>query len=202
MSFGLLASQVIEANTHGNVIDHRGVAQDFGCDFSEQTFMDSTKKGTLSHNSAPGRLGTFQFNRFNSEEENNSLTALLLAQQLLNISQNIFRHTHCDVFFLRELRKHRMSQQLMLATRLAIPDTMIAKISDIRFNSMGYSKDANLMSEFVNSAFHIEDGKGFFNMLDRVSFSASVSLARHTLPDTLHQYLWETTTDKPVADTA
>lgn len=110
----------------------------------------------------------FQLNQQNSLAENNTVLALLLAEYVIHANHaSLLKEKYLlDVFFLRDLRNVRMSRQVILATRLALPETVIEQTGHINFDTAAYARKANLMPEFVSCAYSDVSVQGILGMFD------------------------------------
>jgi hypothetical protein len=166
MSVGIILTRIVENNTHGDRVDIRAVAEEFGCAFGEP-FEDSTLRGLLQPSNNPGVLGVFSFNKKNTEAENNTITALLMAELVLSLDAFSIKKFKCDVFFLSSMRQWRTSAQMLLATRLAIPKHIFEALDNINFRSAEYAFNHHLMPAFVGSAYFITEGMNLFGFLSQ-----------------------------------
>lgn len=166
MSVGVILTRIVENNTHGDHVNIRAVAEDFGCTFGEP-FEDSTLRGLLQPSSDSGVLAVFSFNKKNTEAENNTVTALLMAELVLSLDALSIKKFKCDVFFLSSMRQWRTSAQILLATRLAIPKHIFSALDDINFRSTEYALNHQLMPAFVGSAYFITEGMNLFGFLSQ-----------------------------------
>jgi len=177
-ALGTLINKKIEDNTQGDVINIKKLARDLNFDFDEVRFKDSLLKGTISPPiKGSKKRGIIAFEERNSPEANNTLTALLLAKTVQKYGlEKVFKREEVDVFSLREIREAKMSEQMILATRLAIPEHIITKLdNDLRFDNGYYTKKSRLLSQFVGAAFHIT-GNGLFTLLDNLDVNVTITL--------------------------
>tara|TARA_Y100000310_G_C20686999_1_gene819671 strand:- start:3372 stop:3956 length:585 start_codon:yes stop_codon:yes gene_type:complete len=182
MSIRNALNKAVEQNTNGDIIDVRKCALDLGCKFGSP-FSDATDKGRIDpvENDATS-WAVISLNKKNSESENNTVIALLLAKFVLMLEGREIKSERIDVFFLSEMRGFRESPQMLLATRLAIPESVIEKSNDLDFNSHGYAQKSSLMQKFVGSVFFISDARGFFGILNQLEIGYSSRLGSKSLP--------------------
>ena len=165
-TFGMRLQNIIEDGTDGDCIDIFQVADGMGVSL-ERSFEDSTIIAELKY---PDDL-----NKKNTPDETRTSIALLLAKYCLDWGNGALKDSRVDIFYLREIRAYKTSRQVILATRLAIPDSIIEKANDLRFNSSKYAKDAKLLTNFVDSSIHIPAGSGLLTLLDSFDFSTRVA---------------------------
>lgn len=132
---------------------------------------------------------TIVLNRLNREEESRTAIALLVADYLLTCKQNKNKVLTCDTFFLGHIREYKVTRQLFLATRLALPEDVIEKISDIRFSTPAYALEAKLLLSFVNCAYTKKDVDGLLGIIDTLDFSFSIGRKIGSSHAPLEQYL-------------
>ena len=177
-TLGDLISEKIKENTVGDVIKVSNLAEGMGYEFSKKKFDDPLLKGIVSPPSEDSKSkGVISFERRNSCEENKTLTAMLIARAVQKYSvEKILKREEIDIFSLREIREAKMSEQMILATRLAIPEHIITKLdNDLKFNNGDYTKKSKLLPQFVGAAFHIT-GNGLFEILDSLDLNATITL--------------------------
>lgn len=187
MSVGIIVTRIVENNTHGDHVDIRSVATEFGCAFGEP-FDDSTLRGILRPSNDPGVLAEFSFNKKNTDAENNTITALLMAELILSLNAKTLKQFKCDVFFLSSMRQWRGSPQMMLATRLAIPKHIFAALDDINFRSAEYAFGNQLLPAFVGSAFFITEGMSLFGFLSQDNLQLNQSQSGRLPSQVLDKY--------------
>ena len=172
-TFGMRLQNIIEDGTDGDCIDIFQVADGMGVSL-ERSFEDSTIIAELKY---PDDLSgpTIHVNKKNTPGETRTSIALLLAKYCLDWGNGTLKESRVDIFYLREIRAYKTSRQVILATRLAIPDSIIEKANDLRFNSSKYAKDAKLLTNFVDSSIHIPAGSGLLTLLDSFDFSTRVA---------------------------
>lgn len=118
---------------------------------------------------------TILLNRNNRPEEDRTVMALLMAEYLLSQLKDRSRVLTCDMFFLQDLRQYRISRQLFLATRLAIPETIINQVDDIQFSAPKYARDAVLLPSFVACAYPRKDVGCLLGIIDNLDANASIA---------------------------
>lgn len=187
MSIRNALNKAVENNTNGDTINIKQCAKDLGCEFGD-SFSDSVDKGRIS----PAGQGSDSFaiislNKANSDAENNTIIALLLAKYILMLEGGVIKDERCDVFFLSEMRGFRESPQMLLATRLAIPESVIERVNELNFNSQKYASQSNLMRNFVGSVFFISDARGFFGILNQLEIGFSSRLSSKALPSHIRE---------------
>ena len=172
-TFGMRLQNIIEDGTDGDCIDIFQVADGMGVSL-ERSFEDSTIIAELKY---PDDLSgpTIHVNKKNTPDVTRTSIALLLAKYCLDWGNGALKDSRVDIFYLREIRAYKTSRQVILATRLAIPDSIIEKANDLRFNSSKYAKDAKLLTNFVDSSIHIPAGSGLLTLLDSFDFSTRVA---------------------------
>lgn len=172
-TFGIRLQRIIENSTEGDKINVYHVAEQMGVSVSSR-FRDSTVIATLQYpdGKCPPDIA---LNKNNSEAENNTAVALLLAKYCLDWGNGAVKDSKIEIFYLRELRAYKTSRQVILATRLAIPDGIIEKCNDLRFNSSRYAQEAKLLPNFIDASFHIPTGSGILNLLDSMDMSNHVA---------------------------
>lgn len=171
-TFGMRLQRIIEEHTHDDAIDVRQVANDMGVDVYDD-FEDSTQIASLVY--PEGKCPpVLHLNKRNTPAESNTSIALLLSKYCLDWGNGTVKDSRVDIFYLRELRAYKTSRQVILATRLAIPDNIIEKCNDLRFNSSRYAKEKSLLPNFVDASFHIPQGSGLLNLLDSFEFNTTV----------------------------
>lgn len=182
MSIRNALKKAVEDNTEGDSINIKQTALDLGCSFGER-FSDSIDKGRIIPvpNDAE-TLASIELNMKNTRSENNTIVALLLAKFILMLESGILREDRCDVFFLSEMRFSRTSAQMLLATRLAIPESIISQLDSLHFDTHNYAAKNKLMHKFVNSAFYISDSQGFFGILNKLEIGFSSRMSTKSLP--------------------
>jgi hypothetical protein len=175
MHFGLFMSllkfveNTIETHTSQDVTDLFGAANLLGFSILEKRFDDATIKGRINPLHDSPQLGEVSFSHSNTHAEDKTTLALLMAHYLLQAAEwGTLKPYTIDRFFLMELRKIKMLHQVVLATRLAIPATIIKQLDGLQFNSVSYTQQACLMPVFLASALHIS-GKGLFGIMNNVN---------------------------------
>ncbi|WP_088328320.1 hypothetical protein [Lacimicrobium sp. SS2-24] len=165
-SRGEYLQKLVEHCTHDEVVDTFALAEQLNCAIAYKTFSSADKGVLLAPHAT--RLGhpAIVLSEDNSEAENRTLIPLLLADYILNNNPEATKRFTCDIFFLAEVRRYRASRHLFLATRLALPDDIIARISGINFDTNGYARKANLLPNFVNCAFHSHEVGGLLGLID------------------------------------
>lgn len=174
---GTTLKQQVQACTKGEVVDITKLVEMLGgevCLYCAST----VEKGELASevvatNEETGTVTsryTFRLNDKNSKQENNTVLALLLAEYILNASQSevLKEKYQLDVFFLRGLRNVRMSKQVILATRLVLPESVIEQAGEINFDTAGYARKAGLLPEFVSCAYSDVSVHGILGMFDSI----------------------------------
>lgn len=153
MSLGLVIEDVVEKNTHDNVVDVFAVALDLGCDFVTE-FEHSTFKGLMRPCSqSDERLAEIALNKNNDEAMNRTVVSLLLSEYLMNIVHGRNKTVTIDAFFISDLRNYKMSPSVMVATRIAMPKSVIKVIDYPMFNTVDYANEAKLLPRFVSCTF-------------------------------------------------
>lgn len=120
------------------------------------------------------RCPTILLNNRNSESDNRTVMALLIAEFMLTQRGQQSRILTCDMFFLSDIRQYRVSRQLFLATRLVIPEPIIEKTQDIRFNVPAYCLKANLLPAFVACAYPKRDVSGLLGFIDSLQMAFTI----------------------------
>lgn len=174
--------KAVEDNTNGESINIKQTALDLGCTFGDR-FSDSIDKGRIFPvPNDENTLAKIELNKKNTRVENNTIVALLLAKFILMLESGIIKEDRCDVFFLSEMRSSRTSAQMLLATRLAMPESIISQLDSLHFDTHNYAKKSELMHKFVNSAFYISDSVGFFGILNKLEIGFSSRMSTKALP--------------------
>lgn len=183
MSIRNALNKAVINNTDGERINIIKCALDLGCNFTGH-FEDSIDKGRITPSSnEKDYFASISLNKKNTIEENNTIVALLLAKFILMLENGVMKEAKCDVFFLSEMRGSRQSRQMLLATRLAIPDIIIEKLDSLHFDTHSYASKNKLMHKFVNSAFYISNAKGFFGILNQLEIGFSSQMSIKSLPN-------------------
>ncbi len=165
MSLGNIITTVIETNTDGDTININGVVEKLGCAFTDD-LEDTFIKGRLPPvDDSNDLVATIAIHRDTPDTERKTVIALLISKFIMQLAGGRISKIECDTFFLSELRQHRMSPQVILSTRLLIPEHVIPTLDALRFNSTGYAQKYKLMTSLVDSAFRISDPDGLFGML-------------------------------------
>jgi hypothetical protein len=109
------------------------------------------------------------------------LKALLSAQALIDlVNFKHLRKIECDVFMLNSLKNYKLSPQVILATRLAIPEKIIKDLDQLKINGHDYVERSNLLPQFVSSAFPISN-LGAFKVMGELGLTiidANTSVAK------------------------
>ncbi len=170
MSLGTLVQKAILENTEGDKINLHNLIEQLKCRIGDD-LDDSFIKGEIIPNNNDDRkyIATIHLNKNLTPEQSKAVSALLLSQFLIYLGSSKNRSVRCDSFLLSDLRNFRMSPQVILATRLTIPEHMIAKIEDLKFNSSHYAQENHLLPALVNSAFTISNPSGIFGLLRDIS---------------------------------
>lgn len=165
-SRGEYLQKLVEHCTTDEVVDTRELAVQLNCAVVHKTFSTADKGVLLPPNAT--RLGrtAIVLSEDNSEAENRTLIPLLLADYILNNNPDAIKRFSCDVFFLAEVRRYRASRHMFLATRLALPEHIIERITGINFDTNGYARRACLLPNFVNCAFHSHEVGGLLGLID------------------------------------
>ncbi len=165
-SRGEYLQKLVDHCTKDEVVDTLALAEQLNCVVVHKTFSTADKGVLLPPNAT--RLGrtAIVLSEDNSEAENRTLIPLLLADYILNNNPDAVKRFSCDVFFLAEVRRYRASRHMFLATRLALPESIIEKISGINFDTNGYARKACLLPNFVNCAFHSHEVGGLLGLID------------------------------------
>lgn len=178
-TLGAYLKELIEAHTNEkSVVDLRGVIDNIGFNAFLMP-LPIAEKGSLYPKGSPlcrPRTSdpTILLNEQNTEAENRTVMALLIAEFILVKRDQPNRILTCDVFFLRNIRQYRISRQLFLATRLVIPEKIIEFASDLRFNMAAYCNEAKLLPSFVGCACSKKDVGGLLGIIDSIDMSFTV----------------------------
>ncbi|GAB3039115.1 hypothetical protein [Bowmanella dokdonensis] len=165
-SRGEYLKSLVEANTRDDVVNIVALAEQLGCALLIEQANVPEKGVLVPPNRKRIERPLILLQKSNSQEENHTLIALLLADYILHNDPNRTRRFGCDTFFLRELRQFRTSRQLFLATRLAMPESVIEKVSDLNFDTLAYARRSRLLNNFINCVFHSTEVGGLLGMID------------------------------------
>jgi hypothetical protein len=169
MSLLKFVENTIETHTTQGVTDLFSAAGLLGFSVSRRRFYDAIVKGRITPLHDSHHLGEVSFSRSNTLAEDKTILALLMAHYLLQAADwGTLKPYTIDRFFLMDLRKIKMLHQVVLATRLAIPKTIIKQLDGLQFNSVPYTQQASLMPVFLASALHLS-GKGLFGIMKDVN---------------------------------
>lgn len=92
------------------------------------------------------------FNSNCSDNEKNTLRAIMLSHGLLYPEKLDGQGITFDAFYLQDMRRCKASRDMLLATNIAIPDSIRVQVGDLRFNGNMYANKACLMPMFVSSS--------------------------------------------------
>lgn len=151
MKSGTLVKKYVEACTVNEVVDLNMLMNKLGI---QQTTIPSkslgmTEKGRLLQRDDKTVIG---FNPNCTEREKNTLRAVLLAHGMLYPEKLKGVGISIDTFYLQEIRRSRTSKDMLLATYIAIPESVRERVGNLKFNCNAYAEKSNLMSSFVSSS--------------------------------------------------
>ena len=111
------------------------------------------------------------FNASCTNSEKNTLRAVMVAHGLLNPDRLHKQGFLVDEFYFRELRRMRTSKEIMLATNIAIPQSIRTEINSMRFDLGKYASMSELLPMFVSCSvsdssvnFILENCMGMLNI--------------------------------------
>jgi len=165
---------LIESATVGDIIDLKIICQTLDVKLKvDDNLQDLCRVGVNDQQQT-----TVWFNANLDKKTKFTFVAIAIAEHIINPDKVAETGVVYDVFFLRELNKNKRSKLLMLATRLAVPEDIIEKISQEsevsfsreqtsdKFNVDTYIAKSNYLPEFIRCA--IKQSTGMF-LLDNLS---------------------------------
>ncbi len=141
---------LIEKHSQGDVIDIMAMAEDMGISITYVEMEISTDVAVMKQAEEDNRP-KIELNKINTIEQNYTLVALLLADCFIapqKVTNEGFKY---EIFFLKDLRNYRLTRTLLLATRLAIPETIINQVEDFDFDIDAYTAKTNYLPCFVHN---------------------------------------------------
>jgi len=156
---------LIEKHTKDEVIDIMDMAESMGIRVRYVEMETSTDVATMKQGEVNKRPD-IELNINNTTEQNYTLVALLLADCFIAPQKAKYEGFKYEIFFLKDLRNFRLSRTLLLATRLAIPDSIINQIGEFGFNIDAYIARTNYMPSFVNNI--VKNSSASFLMINNL----------------------------------
>lgn len=87
-----------------------------------------------------------------SLEDKNAIAVLIIAEFFCRFRKGLKKRIVFDMFYLSNIKLIRMSKQVFLATRLAIPERIISKLDNFNSDKQGYSQKSKLPIYFLDLA--------------------------------------------------
>lgn len=179
-TLGAFVSYTVQSHTDAEgVVDIRKVARALGFDMYISQHLRTADKGKLyAAGSEVERetvtSPTILLNEKNTDEENRTVVALLIAEYMLSQRNQNGREITCDMFFLQGIRQYRVSRQLFLATRLLIPEHIIEQTQSITFSAPAYAAKAKILPGFLACAYPKRDVSGLLGFIDSMQMSFTI----------------------------
>ncbi len=149
--------QLIESATQEDKVDLRKICQTLGV----KVKIDESLNDLCRIDSNESQQATIWFKQSLDKQTKLTLIAIALAELVLHPNRVNSQGVNYDVFFLRDLTKNKTSKLMMLATRLAMPEHIIDKVSneievnfsrpttEEKFDVDKYIRDSNYLPDFV-----------------------------------------------------
>ena len=147
---GNVVVSLIERHSHNEVIDIMAMAASMGISVDYVDMEISTDVGRVTQGDDDKRP-KIELNKSNTKEQNYTLVALLLADCLIAPKKVQREGIKYEIFYLKDLRQFRLTRTFLLATRLAIPESIINQIDEFSFNIDTYIAKTDYLPGFVNN---------------------------------------------------
>jgi hypothetical protein len=131
-------------------IDIRSIAKDLNIQVFNKDHNNSTIVVELFLQD-DGKTRQMNLSTRFSEQEINCAISWVLSEYLINYNTIYSRSLTCNVFQLREFRRNRYSRSMLLATRLAMTEDTISKMSELDNHKLQKQLSPFITTEFANA---------------------------------------------------
>lgn len=145
--------QVIEQHDCGEYIDVRGVAESLRISIHDREMNDDTLVGVLfksTQKTDEKPIRILNLKPGMSYQEQNTAIAILLAKYCLTPEYIDTKGYRLNIFEMKSFRESRFSRLMYLATRMALPESMIEHINDVKVQHIQIEAVNHFLSEFVH----------------------------------------------------
>lgn len=154
MSPSVIAN-IIHSNSTNKVVDLKGIVSLLGIKIT----LSTTIKDLCDFENIDG-CPTIVLNQKLSKKEKLTYTAIAVAEYILT-PERVFSGTiKYDIFFIENIYHERFTYRMLLATRLALPETVINQYCSLELGSKNILEDYDFMPQFLRCC--IQDSAALF----------------------------------------
>ena len=128
-------------------------------------FKEMENKATIKYDGLKNYASLY-INQELSLEDKNAIAVLIIAEFLVRFQQYKKKEIHFDMFYIDNIKQSKMSKQVFLATRLALPEKVINKLDNFDSDKEKYSQKAKLPVYFLDLAKKRKSVELFLQMSD------------------------------------
>lgn len=114
-------------------------------------FEDMDDKAIIDYDGIQN-YATLTISKSLKPEDKNAIAVLIIAEFFVRFRRGQRKRIVFDMFYLSNIKQIRMSKQVFLATRLAIPERIITKLDNFNSDKLGYSQKSKLPVYFLDLA--------------------------------------------------
>lgn len=114
-------------------------------------FKEMEDKAYIDYNGRNNYAELF-INKNLSRENKNAIAVLIIAEFFVRFRDGQKKRVSFDMFYLNNIKHIKMSKQIFLATRLALPEKVINKLDTFDSDKESYSKYSDLPVYFLDLA--------------------------------------------------
>ena len=141
-----LISKLINENTHGSEIDLKAIAQALDVRVITNSGLDDLCRITL----AKGDKGpTIELNPKLDKQTKFTLVVIAIAEYILSFERVAQKGITYDMFFIKNLSEEKYSYRMLLATRLAFPESVMREIDSNPTAFSEFVSTSKYLPEFV-----------------------------------------------------
>lgn len=146
--------QVLDENDKGEYIDVRGVAESLRISIHDREMNDDTLVGVMFRSHRKSEEKTPRILNVKpglSYQEQNTVIAILLAKYCLYPEFMDTKGYRLNIFEMKTFRETRFSRLMYMATRMALPESVIEQINDVKVQHIHVEATEHFLSEFIYS---------------------------------------------------